>query len=342
MVTQKVDIHDDNLGSFHRWIAEFAKHFSHITVVANSVGEFSLPQNVRVISLGKEKGVNKLIRLYRFWEFFSYYYAHSQAVFFHMIPEFVVLASPFLLSHHKPSALWYVHKSVTKKLKWAERLVGWVFTASEASFRLPSKKVIYTGHAIDTALFSPVEKYAPPAALRLVSAGRISPVKDYETLIKACAILKKTWQFPWVLSIVGGPLMPRDHEYLATIKKAVKEYGLENLVLFHGSRPFTELPAIYQEHDMFVSMSTTGSVDKAVLEAMSSGLTVLTANEAFKEIILPPYFIEKRSAELLADRIKMLAGDPRPNLKMREIVKNHHGLSKTITRISQLLRENHP
>jgi len=55
IVTQKVDIQDDNLGFFHRWIEGFAEHYESIVVICLQKREFNLPANVRVLSLGKEK-----------------------------------------------------------------------------------------------------------------------------------------------------------------------------------------------------------------------------------------------------------------------------------------------
>jgi glycosyltransferase involved in cell wall biosynthesis len=116
--------------------------------------------------------------------------------------------------------------------------------------------------------------------------------------------------------------------------------GLEKCVFFHGARPFTEIPAMYGDHDIFVSMSTTGSIDKAVLEAMSAGLGVITANEAFRELLPAPYFLEKRSPEFLASRIKMLAEENRPRQTLRELVVNSHSLSRTIGQIINYLNPN--
>lgn len=341
IVTQKVDRQDSNLGFFHRWVEEFSKYYSQVVVIANSVGEYNLPKNVVVFSLGKERGLGRLRRYYRFWEFFFYHHARSDAVFFHMSPEFVLAASPFLLSMPRPRALWYTHKIVTWKLRIAERLVDYVFTASGLSFRLPSKKVIYTGHAIDTDFFRPADQSRPTTShLRLLTVGRISPVKDLETVVRALAILKESWKHPWVLSIVGGPLIERDHGYLATLKKLVWERGLGQRIVFEGARPHTELPEIYWEHDIFLSMSTTGSVDKSILEAMSSGLSVITANESFSSILGPPYFLEKRSPEVLAERIKTLASENRPNLILRNLVSERHDLKKTIRAIAETLKTN--
>jgi glycosyltransferase involved in cell wall biosynthesis len=252
-----------------------------------------------------------------------------------MIPEFIIATSPFLLSLKRTTALWYVHKSVTWKLKIAERLVDYVFTASPLSFRLPSKKVIYTGHAIDTEFLKPEEGRKRSATLRLLALGRISPVKDYETIIRACAMLKSVKR--WKLSIVGGPIMKRDEAYIASLRELVRQKGLGEHVEFAGPRPYAEVPEILRNNDIFITMSNTGSIDKAVLEAMSTGLNVIVANEAFKSMLPDASFIVKRSPELLAERITALASAPYPNTALREIVVREHSLDRTVQKITDYL-----
>jgi len=337
VVTQKIDRKDDNVGFFHRWVEEFARSADYVTVIANSVGEFSFPANVSVHSLGKESGARRISRWWKFIVLFSREYARADAVFFHMIPEFVVAASPFLVSLRRPSALWYVHKSVTPMLKLAERLVDHVVTASELSFRLPSKKVVYTGHAIDTEFFRPRGPSRHGSGINLLTVGRISPVKDIETILGACVILKDTWNVPWSFAIVGGPVAPRDIRYKDSLAAFVRSRGLERFVHFAGPVPYVDTPDVYGEHDIFLSMSTTGSIDKAVLEAMASGLTVITANEAFRDVLPGKYFLEMRSSEALAERIKSLANENRPNIPLRTIVEEHHSVQKTIREIIRLL-----
>lgn len=63
----------------------------------------------------------------------------------------------------------------------------------------------------------------------------------------------------------------------------------------------------------------TGFFDKAVLEAMSSGLSVIVSGLAFKNIIP-----DKRA---------------RPNFALREIVVKNHSLQNTVAAISARLRE---
>ncbi|MBI2055903.1 MAG: glycosyltransferase family 4 protein [Candidatus Sungbacteria bacterium] len=340
IVTQKVDKEDENLGAFYYWFVMLSSRVEKLVIIADSVGETEFPANVEICELGKKKGYGSLHRLFRLWEFFWKHYGNSDAIFFHQIPEYAIAAAPFLFLRKKTTALWYAHKSVTNRLKLAEKLVDYVFTSSEAGFRLPSKKVFYVGQAINTALFKPgaVNMFGE-RMLRLVTIGRIAPVKNYEIIINACAILKDTWKEPWRLSVVGGPIFPRDHEYFSALKKLVHDKGLTHVVEFLGSKPYSAVPEILREHDFFLNVSATGSLDKAVFEAMACGLTVLTANEAYRSILPPRYFLEHTSPDFLAGRIKALAGDARPNAELRSIVLERHSLEKTVDRIFQILTE---
>ncbi|MFH1255408.1 MAG: glycosyltransferase [bacterium] len=55
VLTQKIDRNDDVLGFMHGWIRKLAEHCEKITVIALGAGEYDLPKNARVFSLGKEK-----------------------------------------------------------------------------------------------------------------------------------------------------------------------------------------------------------------------------------------------------------------------------------------------
>lgn len=336
IVAQKVDKNDENLGAFYYWFEEFRKYCSSVVVITASRGSSPPPEGVEVFTFA---GRGRLRRIWKFWEIFSSYYAESDAVLFHQIPEYVLAASPFILSLRHPTGLWYAHKSITTRLKIAERLVNYVFTSSAEGFRLPSKKVLYVGQAIRTDFFVPagglVNSYRQ--GLRLITVGRIAPVKNYEAIINACAILKEKWPRPWSLSIVGGPLLLRDKEYLESLKKMVEEKGLLSYVSFYGPRPYSELPDILREHDMFLNTSGTGSLDKAVLDAMSSGLSVITSNEAYRNILPPQYFLEEPNPALLVERIKILADENRPNSILRDIVVKNHNLAQTIAKIVSAL-----
>ena len=311
-----------------------ARRVDHLVIIASRVGVHDLPSNVSVFSLGKEQGRGRIGRIWKFWELFSRHYAACDAVLFHQIPEFVIAASPFLFSLKRKTGLWYAHGSMPRILRFAERMIDFVFTSSLDGFRLPSKKVIVTGQAINTELFVPVAAPRSDGTIRLITVGRISPVKNYDTILRGCAIGSRTWKFPWRLAIVGGPLTDEDLSYEIRINRFVAERGLVPYVEFLGPKPYEEIPALLQSHDLFVNLSGTGSLDKAVFEAMCSGLSVLTSNEAYRNILPRRYFLSDATPEAFARRVAMLADEKRPNERLRGIVVKHHSLRETVGRIA--------
>ncbi len=341
IVTQKVDKEDENLGAFYYWFERLSKEFDEVTIITSYVGKTDFAPHVKLCSLGKEKNTSRFFRIKTFFELFSYHYARCDSVFFHQIPEFVIAAAPFLLSLKKRSVLWYAHKSVTLRLKIAEKLVDFIATSSPEGFRLPSKKVIYTGQAINTDLFVPREPNSAHAEkkLKLITVGRISPIKNYEQIINACAVGARIWPDGWSLSIVGGPILPRDYSYLESIKHLIAEKNLSSHVDFLGAAGYSQIPALLREHDIFVNVSGTGSLDKAVFEAMACGLSVLTANEAYRSVVPDAYFLDHTHPEFLAERIKQVSMETRPNMALRQIVLDYHSLDTTITKLRSLLKD---
>ena len=53
VLTQVVDKNDTNLGLFHTWLERIASRVEHLTVICLKRGEYHLPENVTVLSLGK-------------------------------------------------------------------------------------------------------------------------------------------------------------------------------------------------------------------------------------------------------------------------------------------------
>ncbi len=333
IITQKIDENDDVLGFFHRWVEEFTKQAEKVIVIAQFVGQYSLPQNVEVFSMGKEKRYSKIRQLFNFKLLLLKNLRKTDAVFVHMIPLWVVLGWPLFEIYRKKVYLWYVHKSVNLMLRLAEKFVTKIFTASLESFRLKSGKVIITGHGIDINKFTPrfhsgqemgAEKF------RIVTAGRIAPVKNLELLVEAAEIMKNKG-FNFTVEIAGDAVLEKDKIYFEKLKNIVKEKKLENQIKFLGKIPYKNIADFYQGGDLFVNFSDTGSLDKAVLEAMASGILVLTSNEAFKNILSEKYFTNKNPEEITGKIISLSQSGRDPGLS--DYVLKNHSLDRTIDSI---------
>lgn len=330
IITQKIDENDDILGFFHRWMEEFAKQAEKVIVIAQFVGAYNLPKNVEVFSLGKEKGYSKIRQLFNFKVLLLKNLGKIDAIFVHMVPLWVVLGAPLFKIYRKKVYLWYVHKSVGFWLKTAEKCITKIFTASLESCRLKSDKIVITGHGIDVNKFTPrlrsgqeidAEKF------RIITAGRVTPVKNLDLLVETAEILKNRG-LDFEIKIAGKPILKGDEAYFKKLKNLIKEKNLEDKINFIGAIPNKDIPDFYQKGDLFVNFSDTGSIDKVILEAMASGLLVLTSNEAFKNILPEKYFTSKNSEEIAEKIIKLSESGIDPGL--RDYVVKNHSLENTI------------
>ena len=287
--TQIVDTEDSYLGFFVRWIEEFSKRTAHVEVICLKEGKHSLPTNVRVHSLGKEKGASRVKYILNFYRYIWKLRHDYDAVLVHMNPEYVVLGGLLWRLLNKRVALWYMHKSVNMKLRIAELFADTIFTASKESFRLKSQKVHIIGHGIDADFFSP-----DSSTVRgdwFLSVGRLMPSKRHDLAIRAAVEKGKE------LRIAGDGPERQNLEALAS------ELGAR--VQFLGGLTQTQLRDEYRRAARFIHTSETGSLDKVVLEALACGLPVRTNDPALKELesVGPEYVREHHSLKNLIPAI---------------------------------------
>ena len=339
IITQKVDENDQLLGFFIDWIRRFSEKFEKVIILCLEKGEFKLPENVEVISLGKDRGAGKLKILFNFYSLLSTRRNDYDAVFVHMNPIWVVLGWPYWRLRGKKVFFWYTHKAITLKLRLAEKFANKVFTASKESFRLPSKKVIVTGHGIDADFFRPTNNpsFDRLRLTKILSVGRIAPVKNYDTLIEAAKILADRG-VDFIITIVGEPALEEDKNYESTIRNKIKNLGLENNFNFVGKVINKDLPQYYQSHDLFIHLSKTGSLDKTLLEAMACGLTVLGSNDSARAILPPELIFDGDNPGELAGKIQA-AQNRDFGRKLRPYVAENHNLKKLIDKISDFINE---
>jgi len=285
----KTDADDDVLGFTTDWINALAKHFNKVIVITMCTGRIKVAENVRVFSVGKEKGYSEPRRFFEFYRILLYILRTERidVCFAHMIPLFAVMAWPLLKCWRIPILLWYTHKTVTPLLRLAALTVDQVVTASGESFRIKSSKVRVTGHGIDTERFAPASRESAGTSFTILTVGRLSPIKRVEILLEAVAILQHAElpEMHFTVLIVGGTLVESDIVYAERLKLQAERLGIKELVKFTGSVPFLEVLSCYQKADCFINLSDTDSVDKAVLEAMSCGLPVITSNKAFRGVL---------------------------------------------------------
>ncbi len=153
----------------------------------------------------------------------------------------------------------------------------------------------------------------PQDAVLIVSAGRLSPEKNYEGLIEAAKVV--TSQMPGVYFVVCGEGFLR-----LRLELAVKMKGMEERFFFSGFR--SDLDDILAEVDIFVLPSWTEGLPNVVLEAFAYRKPVVaTAVGGTPEVVehgVKGLLTEPGDNEGLAGALMQLASTPEVGRKMGE------------------------
>ncbi|ODS35025.1 hypothetical protein BEH94_03725 [Candidatus Altiarchaeales archaeon WOR_SM1_SCG] len=178
-------------------------------------------------------------------------------------------------------------------------------------------KIIYNG--IDINEFKPAGKNDD--TIKILCVSRLIKRKGIEYLIKSVPlILNKTKCFK--ITIVGEGNM--EHE----LKNLANKLDVSKYIEFRGYVKHNKLPSIYSDSNIFVLPSLNEGMSNTVLEAMASGLPIITTDtggtrELIKDngIIVP-----MGDSEAIADAIIRLINDSKlregMGEKSREIAEN--------------------
>lgn len=173
---------------------------------------------------------------------------------------------------------------------------------------VPDERITVLPLGTDVERFHPAPVRRRPGPLRLLSVARLEPAKGVEDVVIAAGLLAQRGHDLEVSLVGAGPLEARLREVAASMGV---QHRLQLL-----ARPWTELPELYREHDIFVlaSVATRWWREQfgfAVVEAMASGLPVLVGDSgSLPEVVgRPEALIRPHDPLSLADAIERL-GDP--------------------------------
>lgn len=116
--------------------------------------------------------------------------------------------------------------------------------------------------------------------ITILFVGRLTEQKGISSLVEA--VKKITNQCPelynvFCCKIIGdGPLKNK-------LEESVKKNGLLDIIKFIGWLPREALPMYYQHANIFVLPSSDEGMSNAILEAMASGLPIITTNVSGNE-----------------------------------------------------------
>lgn len=146
-------------------------------------------------------------------------------------------------------------------------LIGGRSFANEVSDRLgtdPARFTLVPG-AVDTSRFAPSEQPPAPSA-RILYHGRVDRRKGVLDFLHALARVRGEWQA--TISGIGPDL--------EAARLLAAELDLADRVTFTGYAEYQDVPLLYRQHGIFASPTYAEGFSNTILEAMASGLAVLS------------------------------------------------------------------
>ena len=176
---------------------------------------------------------------------------------------------------------------------------------------LPSVAIDVIPNGVELDRFLPSQTNKTTDTLQLLTVGRLSVTKRVELLIDAVEMLHKDGH-KVRFTIVGGGQMERK------IRQMVSERSLGDIIEITGRIGPEEMPQVYTQNDIFISATMQEGMSNAMLEAMASGLPIITTRcEGVEELIAGNgIIIEQANAEEIAEAIKKLADNRQTCMKM--------------------------
>ena len=102
-----------------------------------------------------------------------------------------------------------------------------------------------------------------------LTVARLVPIKNLTMMLDAMAIVRRTVGNAHLVIVGDGP-------EAQALRAQASVLGISDAVTFVGSVPFEETPACYRSADVFALSSSFDNSPNAILEAMASGLPVVT------------------------------------------------------------------
>ena len=161
-------------------------------------------------------------------------------------------------------------------------------------------------NGVNTDKFRPSQSVQMEPPLNLLYVGRLIPRKGIEYLLDGMAtVIADRPDSPVRLSIVGSGNVQ------AELERTVTKLDLHEFVTFEGSKPHDSLPEIYRNADVFVLPSTNEALSNVVLEAIASGLAVVSTDTGAAELVDGNgLVVKRRDSKAIADAIRKYVDDP--------------------------------
>jgi glycosyltransferase involved in cell wall biosynthesis len=316
-----------------RWIESFAPAYDALSVIALGVGEHHLPQNVGVYSLGKETHPSPLRYVGKFYRYLWRLRSSYDGVFVHMNQEYVLLAGLYWRLAGKRVVLWYNHRHGTWKTRLAIALAHAVCHTSPQAFSASSAKAVRMPVGIDTDFF---QDRAEPRARRILSLGRLSPVKRLEDVLDTAGALADAG----LGADIYGDALPQHAGYEQELRQRAARLPA-GAMSFKPGVSMEEAADLFNRYEFFINATPSGSFDKTILEALACGALAVCRNQALRAALPQLVVSDESGGGGFAACLRALARAPEESRRTlraqaRAYVEREHSLGLLRVRLRKL------
>lgn len=338
IITQVVDRQDPVLGFMHSWLEALAPQYDSVSVICLRAGEYALPPNVSVRSLGKETRQSRLQYLCNLFRYLWQLRHEYDAVFVHMNQEYILLAGWWWRLTGKKIVMWRNHHQGNILTRIAVLYSHVVLCTSKYSYTAQFTKTTLMPVGIDTELFT-LPAANQPRPFDVLFLARFAPVKKPHLLVAALAQLHQEGRTLSV-SIYGDPL-PHDQHYYDQVQQQIRDAGLADQIRLYPGIPNSETPTVYQQHRLCVNLSSSGMYDKTIFEAMACGTIAMSCNKNLEGMVPATLLFKEDSQEDLANKIRYWCEHwseaAELGVQLRQLVVEQHSLKCLITQLKKYL-----
>jgi len=208
-------------------------------------------------------------------------------------------------------------------------------------YNVPSDKVVLIHNGININRFQCKHNEANSEnqkVFRIGAVGRLSPEKDYLTMLKAIRDIINN-DFNIQLDIVG------DGDQKQELQEEARSLGISEQINFLGERH--DIPELLNQFDVFVQSSLMEGMSLTILEAMASGLPVVATDVGGNpEVIVDKqtgFLVSKKNPAQLAEAIINIISDCTLIKKMgnagRKRIEENFGISTMVQQYLNIYQE---
>lgn len=184
----------------------------------------------------------------------------------------------------------------------------------------PQVKIDVIPNGVDIEKFHPLpeNRVKKSDVIRLITVGRLSITKRVDILIDTVKILVEQGKNVKLLIVGGGSLKN-------SLEKLAAQKNLADFIEFRGIVGSEQMPQFYQNSDLYISATMQEGMSNAMLEAMASGLPIITTPcEGIDELIKENGVIVKdETANGIAKAISELVMNTEKLKSMSDAARKH-------------------